>query len=1095
MIGATLFSQWKPRHDQARASGYQRKRGSTGYRSSAAAYNIVLYRFIEWIDPLRFYQGACLQLRGTLLTTLIALALTAMCAVKASAGFSSLATAEQEQGQPVQAQSPTLPDEDPLAPYQGLTVGEIRWPNAFSEADKKRLDDLILEQAGGPVDRDLIRESIHKLHDTGRFADVRVEAERMQDGKVSLSFVTAPNYFIGDIDVEGVPSRPTAGQVANASKFQLGELFTADQLERALTNIKRLMQENGYYRSVVGEQEHKDTARQQIDISFHINPGPQARVGNVTVTGKSGYSLGQIQDIAKMHTGDPISVQRVSNALDRLRKKYQKQNRLLAQVSISRKSYREEANAVDYTFDIVPGPRVEVTAEGFRIRRGVLKQNVPIFEENAVDEDLLNEGRRNLLNYLQSRGYFDARVGIKQRSDDNGNELQIVYVIEPGARHKLVRIEFSGNKYFLTERIRSRMQVRPAERLASRGRYSQGLLSNDIHGLEDLYRANGFQQIKISSTVIDDYEGHENDLVLKIAVDEGPQTLVGAFHLEGNKAFSEDQLAAYINTAKGQPFSEFNVAQDRDNLLNYYFNRGFPNASFEASAKPLPGEPDRMDVTFKVQEGEPFSVDQVFVSGLNFTRPFVVQRELQLKSRDPLSQIDMLQTQQRLYDLGIFSQVGTAVQNPNGNEPEKNVLVEVEEAKRYTFNYGVGMEFQTGQPSAVGTNQPRVSLGVTRLNFRGRNHTITFKADVGSLQQRGLLSYTAPRWFNSQNWKLAFTAFYDNTLDVTTFTSQRLEGSVQAEQTISRATTMDYRFTYRRVKASNITISPVLIPLLSLPVRVGEPGFSYIRNKRDNNLETSKGSYTTVDAGVAASFFGSEADFSRILAQNSTYHAFGKNRPAEKKFVLARSLRIGVESPFGNTVILPPGQACPNPTQTSCPSTAVIPLAERFLSGGGNSHRGFGLNQAGPRDPVTGFPVGGSALFLNNVELRFPPTSLPFFQDNISFAVFEDAGNVFTDGRGMLNNLLRWRQKNTQLCLQQSTASQCDYSYVSHAVGVGVRYKTPIGPVRFDFGYNLNPPAFPSTQTVTNSAGQQTITFVPQHASHFNVYFSIGQSF
>jgi len=481
----------------------------------------------------------------------------------------------------------------------------------------------------------------------------------------------------------------------------------------------------------------------------------------------------------------------------------------------------------------------------------------------------------------------------------------------------------------------------------------------------------------------------------------------------------------------------------------------------------------------------------------------VVQREVQTEPGDPLSQIDMLDTQRRLYDLGIFSQVETAVQNPDGAEPQKNVLIDIQEAKRYTFNYGVGLEFQTGQPSAVGTNQalgntgvsPRVSLEVTRLNFRGRNHTITFKADVGSLEQRGLVSYTAPRWFNNPDWKLSFTAFYDNTLDVTTFTSQRLEGSVQAEQIVSKATTIDYRFTYRRVKASDIAISPAEIPLLSLPVRVGEPGFSYIRNKRDNDLETTHGSYTTVDAGVASSYFGSEADFSRILTQNSTYYSFGKNRPRDKKFVIARSLRVGVETAFGNTVILPPGQACPNPAQTSCPSTAIIPLAERFFTGGGNSHRGFGLNQAGPRDPTTGFPLGGSALFLNNVELRFPPATLPFVQDNISFALFEDAGNVFTDGRTMLDNLLRWRQKSPQLCLQQATYAQCDYSYISHAVGIGVRYKTPIGPVRFDFGYNVNPPAFPSFQTVTNNQGEKTSTFVPQHASHFNVYFSIGQSF
>jgi outer membrane protein insertion porin family len=1035
--------------------------------------------------------------------TLIALALAVTYAVKASADSSGGVRGLQEQSQSLASQSPSIAMQDAIAQYQGLTVADIRWPDVPSAVDQKRWRELIPQQVGKPLDRELIRESIHKLHATGRFADIRVEADRTPDGKAILSFFTTPNYFVGSVEVRGNPNRPTAGQVVNASKFQLGDLFTPDQVERALTNIKRLMEENGYYGSLINESEHKYPERQQIDILFIINPGPQARVGNVTVTGNPVFSQGQIQDMAKMHPGNPVTVQRVSNALDRLRKKYQKQNRLLAQVSISKKSYREQANAVDYTFDIVPGPRVQVTAEGFKIRRGVLKQNVPIFEENAVDEDLLNEGRRNLLNYLQSRGYFEAKVGLKQHSDTAGNSLQIIYVIDPGARHRLVKLEFTGNKYFLTERLRSRMQVRPAARFEARSRYSQGLLNSDIHGLEDLYRANGFEQVKITSKVIDDYNGHENDLALIISVDEGPQTLVGAFHMEGNHAFSESQLAAYINTAEGQPFSEFNIAQDRDNVLNYYFNHGFPRASFEASAKPIPNQPNRMDVTFKIREGEQVFVDNVFVSGLNFTKPFVVQRELQAKSGDPLSQIDMLQTQQRLYDLSIFSQVGTAVQNPNGNEPSKNVLVDVEEARRYTFNYGVGLEFQTGQPSAVGSNQakgqtgvsPRVSLDVTRLNFRGRDHTITFKSDVGSLQQRGLISYSAPRWFNSQNWKLSLTAFYDNTLDVTTFTSQRLEGSVQAEETISKATTMDYRFTYRRVKATNINISPAEIPLLSLPVRVGEPGFSYIRNKRDNNLETAKGSYTTVDAGVASSYFGSEANFSRILAQNSTYHAFGKNRPTEKKFVFARSLRIGVETAFGNTAILPPGQACPDLIETSCPSTTVIPLAERFFTGGGNSHRGFGLNQAGPRDPTTGFPVGGSALFLNNVELRFPPTTLPYFQDNLGFALFEDAGNIFTDGRSMLDNLLRWRQKNPQLCLQQSTATQCDYSYISHAVGVGVRYKTPIGPVRFDFGYNLNPPAFPSTQTVTEKTGKTTTTFVPQHASHFNVYFSIGQSF
>jgi len=1012
-------------------------------------------------------------------------------------------------------------EENSMAAYQGMVVGNIKWPNLSDKVDQQRLLDLIPQKQGQPLDRDLIRESIRDLFASGRFSDIRVEAERASDGTVTLSVITTPNFFVSSVRAEGAPNRPTAGQVVNAAKLDLGRIFTEEKLEHGLANIKLLMEENGYYQSTVTSEQKTDPATQQIAITFIVRPGPPARVGTVTVRCDTGCSQQEIERASKLQSGNQVSAQRTSNALQRLRRKYQKQNRLLAQVSIVSKSYRPEHNSVDYVLQIAPGPKVVVFTEGFKIRRGVLKQNVPIFEENAIDEDLLNEGRRNLQNYLQGRGFFDAKVDLKRQSSATGDTLNIIYAIDVGSRHQVAKIEIKGNQYFLTETLLPRLQVQSTSRLFTHGRYNQRFLENDVRGLENLYRANGFQKVKIRSEVTDNYRGRQNDILISIFIDEGPQTRVGSFHIVGNQAFSETQLAGEINTAEGQPFSEYYIAEDRDNLLNYYYNRGFPHASFEASATPVAGESNSMAVTFTIHEGEQVFVDHVYTSGLQFTRPRIVQRELQIKSGDALSQIDLLQTQKSLYDLGIFSQVDTAVQNPDGDDRQKNVLVDVQEAKRYTFTYGLGFEFQTGLPTAIGTNQakgetgvsPRVSLAITRLNFRGKDHTITFKADVGSLRQRGLISYVAPRWFSSRNWQLNFTGFYDNTLDVTTFTSQRLEGSVQAEQIASRSaagtpvTTIDYSFTYRRVKATNIQISPAEIPLLSLPVRVGEPGFSYVRNTRDSDIESTKGTYNAFTAGVASSSFGSEADFSRVLLQNSTYHAVGKNPRQERKFVIARSTRIGLENAFGNTSILPPGQACPDPTQTNCPSATVIPLAERFLAGGGNSHRGFGLNQAGPRDPTTGFPLGGSALFLNNVEFRLPATSLPYFQDNMSFVFFEDAGNVFTDGRSMLNNLLRWRQKDPQLCLQDTTASQCSYSYVSHAVGIGVRYKTPIGPVRFDFGYNLNPPAFPSCQATPRTSGQapsaicqqnsnQSLSyFVPQHASHFNVYFSIGQSF
>jgi outer membrane protein assembly factor BamA len=321
------------------------------------------------------------------------------------------------------------------------------------------------------------------------------------------------------------------------------------------------------------------------------------------------------------------------------------------------------------------------------------------------------------------------------------------------------------------------------------------------------------------------------------------------------------------------------------------------------------------------------------------------------------------------------------------------------------------------------------------------------KTNVSRLQQRVLFNFEAPQWFN-RNFQLSFTGFYDNTLDVSTFTSQRLEGSVQAKQILTRdlsnrpVSTLIYSFTFRRVRASDISISPGQIPLLSQPVRVGSPGLTFIRDKRDNPIETTRGNYTTFDAAVASRFFGSEADFSRVLLQNSTYQAFGRNRAEGKQYVFARSTRIGIENPFSDTIIVEPGQ------QITCPANpppgfichTLIPLPERFFSGGGNSHRGFGLNQAGPRDPFTGFPLGGSALFLNNLELRFPTVTVPVIQDNVGFVVFHDMGNVFSRAQDMTRSLFRWHQANPDVCTHQDTAQKCNYNYISHAIGVGVRY-------------------------------------------------------
>jgi len=1000
-----------------------------------------------------------------------------------------------------------------ISQYKGKVVQSIQLPGV-REGDREHLLQLLAQKAGEPLDRDRVRDSMRTLYATGRFADIQAEVVPSGEGVV-LTFTTSANFFIGAVLVEGAPTRPTSNQIVNASKFQLGERYSHDKLDRALENIRQLMQEDGYYRARVTAESTSNADTDQVDVLFHVTPGAQAHVGEVKVTGSSSLSSAEVQSIAHMDSGDRVTAARVSDSLQRLRKRFQKQNRALAQVSIAEQQYHPESNAVDFTFQINPGPVVAISAEGYHISRGVLKKEIPVYEENAVDDDLLNEGKRNLLDYLQTRGHFDATVDIQKQFD--AKTMRVIYQIDPGPAHKLVLVEIRGNKEFDTKTLLSRMEIQPASRFLSHGRYSGVLLKSDVATIEGLYRSNGFRQVQIQTKVDDDYRGSENQLAVHLNIDEGPQTRVGQLHILGNQQITAAELPE-PSTQPGQPYSEQDLANDRERILNYYFNNGFPNAGLDITAQDSAGQPNREDVTYTIHEGERFTVNRVMVAGTEHTRDYVVDREVQVQERQPLSQQGMLDTQTRLYNLGIFSQVDTAVQNSEGTDPQKNVLVQVQEAKRYTFTYGLGLEFQTGTSGSQGTTgvSPRVGFDVTRLNFLGKNETLTFQSHVGRLQQRGLISYTIPKLLDSDKWKLIYTIFYDNSLDVATFTSQRLEGKIDLRQQIGNPGTepgtrpgpssFDYRFEFRRVKASNFAskFDPNLIPLESAPARIGGPGFTFIRDKRDNPLESTKGNYFTLDGFASSGYFGSQADFGRTLAQNSTYQAFGGKGQAGRQFVFARSTTIGVQQLVRGTRILAPGACLPTPTvQNPCPSTlSLVPLPELFFAGGGNSHRGFGLNQAGPRDPASGFPVGGTALFVNNLELRFPPMTLPYLGEGFGFAVFHDMGNVFTAPHDMLKGLMRWHQPNPQQCLSGGTTNQqcynlfnnSGYDYTSHAVGVGVRYKTPIGPLRFDFGYDLNPTRYFQAFPVPNTNPPQTVTQT-QRLRHFNIFFSIGQPF
>jgi len=1012
---------------------------------------------------------------------------------------------------------PNLPALNNLNIYQGLRINSIRLRGMNEDSRVfTQMKDLLAKQVGQPLERQKVRETVQTLYATGRFSNIQVEVEPQGPQEAVLVFAVSENYFIGSVTAEGAPSRqrPTNSQLIDASKMQLGEVLTPAKIEQAIQRMKTTLEVNGFYQAKIEVSENYESTTQLAKIHFKITPNQPAHIGQLIIEGDSGYTPEEIARMADMEPGHTVNQDRLTKALQRLRKKYTKQDRLESQINIVDRKYHPDSNTVDFYLRIERGPTVEVRLEGASISEGRLKRLVPVFEEHAVDNDLLNEGRRNIRDYLQTQGYFDAKVNFTEDYTPQHDHLNVIYDVDRGDKHEVVKVDFDikpgqyiagASKvppYFEQSELEERLAVQsknfagPPGRfrnvfkslVESHGRFSQAMMSDDVQNLTALYRASGFLQVRVEGTVDDNYQGRPGQIAVTYKIDEGPQTRVGHVAVEGNVTISSEKVLGLLNTSEGQPYSEANIDNDRDLVLNLYFDQGFPDVQFDSKVTPTPGQPNSMDVTYVIREGEQFFVDRVLMSQLRFTKPFVAERQFAIKPGDPLSQTLMSQTQANLYDLGVFNEVKMGVQNPDGDAKYKDVLLQLQEARRWTFDYGFGLEASTGQPSqsdcaklaeegenSVACSQgrygvsPKVSFDVSRINFRGRAHTLTLQTSVGRLEQRVLFNDEVRRFFDKPNWVFSFTTFYDNSIDVTTFTSERLEGSVQLQQTYSRITQLLYRFSYRRVKASNVVVSPDQIPIFSSPVRVGIPSFTYIRDKRDNVIDTHNGNYTTFDIGVASKYFGSQATFSRFIVENSTYQPFKRKTYGGQTtmWVFARNTQIGLEEPFSNT---------------------VIPLPERFLAGGASSLRGFALNQAGPRDLSTGAPLGGYALFVNSLELRTPPVALPFVGDNLSFEFFNDIGNVFATTTDMAHALFRFYQPNAQQC--GTNPAVCNFAYMSNAVGSGIRYRTPIGPVRVDFGYNLNPTIYPIATTTNNIT-----TYTSATTRRLNFFFSIGQTF
>src|SRR6266404_2991909 len=378
---------------------------------------------------------------------------------------------------------------------------------------------------GKPLNRDEIADSIRTLYRSGDYADVRAISSPI-DGGVRIDFVVREQLYFNQVTIRGLVSPPTEASAIAAVQLPLGEPYRADAVNEGLERLRELLKEEGLYAAQVSADTVPHTQDHQMDVIITIHAGPRARIKEVQLTNGTEYGQLEILARSKLKAGGQVTASRVQRATTRVRNFLVKKGHLNARAVVRRGSYDSKSNTIPLELEVTAGPLVRITVTGAKFSGGELKKLVPVYQEGAVDTDLLEEGKRNIRERLERNGYFDAGVEYVTSTQEvtlsgkrKGSEELITYRVERGDRHTLLGIEFTGNHYFNTELLRSRLNIYP-KGFQTRGRFSRRLMESDRDSIKNLYLANGFLEATVEAQALDNYKGKEGDLVIRFVIQE-----------------------------------------------------------------------------------------------------------------------------------------------------------------------------------------------------------------------------------------------------------------------------------------------------------------------------------------------------------------------------------------------------------------------------------------------------------------------------------------------------------------------------------------------------------------------------------------------
>jgi len=906
---------------------------------------------------------------------------------------------------------------------QGRVVKSITF-RSDGRFDTSTLSQYISVKPGEPLSIRAVQSSIKSIFATGDFRDVRVESAEEADG-VALTFALFLNYRVGGIDFDGIHGSDRA-RAERELTIRTGDVVSLSAIDHSAVAVQQYLNRIGYLETTVEPETTFHRERNRADITFHVVTGPRARITSVVFEGDiTPFTPQALISEMRGGPGSAFSVAQARTDADRIRTFLYRRDYRKADVRYQTYVYDAASKTVTLRYRATVGPivRVEVVGATKRSLRGLL----PFRRNQGYSEDVIDRASNDIVRHYQLQGYFNAAVDAEGKME-NGVWVTTFHVV-PGQRFRLASVSFTGNSTIADKELAKVVSVSPTggvrNFIAGILRRPTGItraqLSDDRDALESYYRLHGYSEATVDTPVALTHP--DGTLTVDFPIVEGPQTLLADVHVEGNEQVKTEQLPK-LQLKPGDPLNPQLVREDLVALQTFYADRG--NAEVQITPR-ADASTDKTSakLAYVVAEGPKIKVDEVIVRGNTYTKSSIVLRKADLEKGDPFSYKSIFEAQRNLYRLGIFGRVDIQPEQAGTSVGDRNLVIQVEEGKDLTIAGSVGLSSGiSGKESGV---TPLGSVSVAHRNLFGTGRYAGLELVGSTDRQEAFFTYREP-FIGTYDVPVQFTIFQSD--DVRRGVHIRQRGSFIEASRISRLQTRwSLRYEYRLSECVRNSkddtdlcalANEALLPGLDrsfLDVQISSITPTFFWDRRDDPFDPHHGFFMSSSVEYAFPIFAAKAGFMKEFAQGAWY------LPLTERSVLALSGRFGLIQPLARK----DGKLLP------------VPLSERFTAGGDTSHRAFRLDQLGTvclpgavdcEETLIRLPdgriaaLGGNAMMIANVEYRFPIFS------SVGGALFVDAGNVYKDS--------------------------IRFNDIRYGVGTGIRYLSPVGPLRFDVGYKLN---------------------------------------